>query len=80
MLKNKFIQQILQQALSSPKKIILPEQQDIRIQEAQSKMRDMGFNILDLNIFNNNAFSVLICSLNNQLELSIFSELLIILL
>ena len=58
MRKNKFSDRILKQALLKPKKIILPEQQDSRIQESQQKMVDMGFNILDLNSFNDNSFYI----------------------
>ena len=52
MLKNKYIEKIINKVLDNPQRLILPELDDIRISKAKQKMEDMGFNILDLNDYN----------------------------
>ena len=51
MLKNKYIEKIINKVLDNPQRLILPETDDSRIKKAKQKMINIGFNILDLDDF-----------------------------
>ena len=42
---------MINQIFVNPPKLILPEQNDSRIQEAQNELLDIGFNIVDIKTF-----------------------------
>ena len=52
-MKNKFSKYILNKLKNKSPKILLPEQDDLRIIKAIDKMKDMGFNIKSIKEFNN---------------------------
>jgi len=54
MKNNDFINELINRALEKDSTIILPEISDKRIQDATLKLRDLGFNIVDLDSFSNN--------------------------
>ena len=54
MKSNDFLNNIINRALQKKSKIILPETVDKRIQDATLKLRDLGFNIVDIDSFSNN--------------------------
>ena len=54
MVKNKYLNNLFDLALSNKSSLLIPESDDIRIQKAVKKLKDIGFNILDINDFNNN--------------------------
>ena len=51
MINNSYLKQMINQILVAPPKLILPEQNDSRIQEAQNELLDIGFNIVDIKTF-----------------------------
>ena len=54
MVKNKYLNNLFDLALSNKSSLLIPESDDIRIQKAVKKLKDIGFDILDINDFNNN--------------------------
>ena len=48
MIKNKYLDNIVKNALKNPIKIILPEQSDSRVAKAKNILCEMGFNILNI--------------------------------
>ena len=54
MLKNKVIQSIQEKVLDSNIRILLPEQNDFRVKKAIEFMRKSGYNLIDINEFNEN--------------------------
>ena len=54
MKNNDFINELINRALEKDSTIILPEISDKRIQDATLKLRDLGFNIVDIDSFSNN--------------------------
>ena len=53
-LSNQYKNNIIEKALNSKSKIILPEQYDPRIKAACEEMKSMGFNIIDIDNFQEN--------------------------
>ena len=51
MVNNRYVKNIVDKVLKNPPKLILPEQEDSRIQEAQGILSSMGFNMADIAIF-----------------------------
>jgi len=51
-LTNKYIDRIQQVVYKNKVRLILPEQNDPRIQKAQTRLRSMGINIVDANNYN----------------------------
>ena len=58
MLKNKYLDNIIQRSITKPARLILPEQHDIRIKEATEKLMQIGFNVIDINSFSDNALYI----------------------
>ena len=54
MKNNDFINEFINRALEKNSTIILPEINDKRIQDAIQELRDLGFNIVDIDDFSNN--------------------------
>ena len=54
MKKSKFLDQLIERALEKKSSILLPEINDERIQKAIIKLKNLGFNILELSDFSNN--------------------------
>ena len=52
--KNKYLKNLFERAIATDASILIPESDDIRIQKAIIKLRNIGFNILDINNFNDN--------------------------
>jgi len=51
MIKNRYLDNIIKNALKKPIKIILPEQSDSRVAKAKNILCEMGFDILNVNEF-----------------------------
>tara|TARA_Y100001970_G_scaffold93268_1_gene117575 strand:+ start:1489 stop:2403 length:915 start_codon:yes stop_codon:yes gene_type:complete len=51
MSNNKYFKNLFERAISSNSSILIPESDDLRIKEAVSKLKKMGFNILSVNDF-----------------------------
>ena len=51
MLNSRFIKSMIGKIVDNPPKLILPEQEDIRVREAQEVLIKMGFNMADINAF-----------------------------
>ena len=49
MVKNKYLNNLFDLALSNKSSLLIPESDDIRIQKAVKKLKDIGFDILDIN-------------------------------
>ena len=52
MAHSKYFKGLFERAISNNASILIPESHDIRVQEATSKLKDMGFNILNVDQFN----------------------------
>ena len=52
MINNLYVKDMISRVLKNPPKLILPEFEDSRIQEANNTLLDMGFNMIDINTFN----------------------------
>ena len=50
---NKYLNHLFERAISNNSSILIPEIYDIRVQDAATKLKSMGFNILNVNDFNN---------------------------
>ena len=48
---NKYLNNLIENALKQPVKLILPEQSDLRVVDAKDELSKMGFNILDIDDF-----------------------------
>jgi phosphate acetyltransferase len=51
MKNHKYFTNLFERSISSNANILLPEADDVRIIEAKKKLKDLGFNILDINDF-----------------------------
>ena len=58
MLKNKYLDSIIQRSITKPSRLILPEQHDIRVKEAAKELRRIGFNVIDIDSFSDNPLYV----------------------
>ena len=52
MSKNSYLKSLFERASSSDASILIPESDDLRVQEAIIKLKSLNFNILDINNFN----------------------------
>ena len=52
MINNLYVKDMVSRVLENPPKLILPEFEDPRIEEANNTLLDMGFNMIDINTFN----------------------------
>ena len=51
MQKNKYLDNVIDRALSKPIRLLLPEQSDLRIKEATVKLVQIGFNVINIDSF-----------------------------
>ena len=52
MFNNHYVKDMIDRILKNPPKLILPEQEDPRVQKAQNLLLDIGFDILNISAFN----------------------------
>ena len=53
MIDNLYVKDMINRVIKNPPRLLLPEFEDSRIQEAKKKLLELGFNILDINEFDN---------------------------